>query len=58
MPAVLRAALLDGQGTLYLRSTPVVGGFATEVSREPLWWPPSKIAGGRLPSYLAEREPV
>lgn len=57
-PAVLRAALLDGEGTLYLRSTPVVGGFATEVSREPLWWPPSKIAGGRLPSYLAERETV
>jgi sulfide:quinone oxidoreductase len=57
-PAVLRAALLDGQGTLYVRSTPVVGGFATEVSREPLWWPPSKIAGGRLTSYLAEREAV
>jgi sulfide:quinone oxidoreductase len=57
-PAVLRAALLDGEGTLYLRSTPVVGGFDTEVSREPLWWPPSKIAGGRLPSYLAERETV
>lgn len=57
-PAVLRAALLDGDGTLYLRSRPVVGGFDTAVSREPLWWPPSKIAGGRLPAYLAEHETV
>jgi sulfide:quinone oxidoreductase len=57
-PAVLRAALLDGEGTLYLCSRPVVGGFETQVSREPLWWPPSKIAGGRLPAHLAEHEPV
>ncbi|WP_210493501.1 FAD-dependent oxidoreductase [Patulibacter sp. SYSU D01012] len=53
---VVRAALLDGQGTLYLRAEHGDDGWATVVSREPLWWPPTKIAGGRLAAYLAARE--
>jgi sulfide:quinone oxidoreductase len=53
--SVLRATLLDGEGMLYLRAERVGGEVRTEVSREPLWWPPTKIAGGRLPHYLAAR---
>jgi sulfide:quinone oxidoreductase len=50
---VLRAALLDGAGTLYLRADREDGGWRSTVSREPLWWPPTKIAGGRLAELLA-----
>jgi sulfide:quinone oxidoreductase len=50
---VLRAALLDGTGTLYLRADREEGGWRSTVSREPLWWPPTKIAGGRLAELLA-----
>ncbi|MDO9410894.1 FAD-dependent oxidoreductase [Patulibacter sp.] len=53
VPPVLRAALLDGTGTLYLRTERVDGTLRTTVSDGPLWWPPTKIAGGRLPSWLA-----
>lgn len=52
-PPVLRAALMDGEGTMYLRAEHVDGTIRTEVSSDPLWWPPTKIAGGRLPSWLA-----
>lgn len=55
-PPVVRAALLDGQGTLYLRAEHGDAGWATVVSREPLWWPPTKIAGGRLAAHLAAQE--
>lgn len=56
----LRAALLDGRGTLYLRAEHDGAGahWRTITSREALWWPPAKIAGGHLAGYLAEREPV
>ncbi|EHN10578.1 putative NADH dehydrogenase transport associated [Patulibacter medicamentivorans] len=50
---VLRAALLDGVGTLYLRAERDGERWRTTTSREPLWWPPAKIAGGRLASWLA-----
>lgn len=52
-PPVLRAALTDGDGTMFLRAEHVDGAIRTEVSSAPLWWPPTKIAGGRLPSWLA-----
>ncbi|MEV4420237.1 FAD-dependent oxidoreductase [Patulibacter sp. NPDC049589] len=52
-PPVLRAALLDGEDTLYLRAEHVDGTIRTAVSGTPLWWPPTKIAGGRLSAWLA-----
>ncbi|WP_320673001.1 NAD(P)/FAD-dependent oxidoreductase [Patulibacter defluvii] len=55
----LRAAMLDGRGTLYLRAERDGDDarWRTITSREPLWWPPAKIAGGHLSDYLAEHEP-
>ena len=47
---VLRGMLLTGSEPRYLRA---VAG-ETEVSFQPLWWPPSKIAGRYLSGYLAE----
>jgi sulfide:quinone oxidoreductase len=51
-PPVLRGALVTGTGTLYLRHE---HDGASEASIEPLWWPPAKIAAGRLGHYLAGR---
>jgi sulfide:quinone oxidoreductase len=51
---VLRGLLLTGGPPMYLRAE-LRGGLG-ETSRadvEPLWWPPSKIAGRYLSSYLA-----
>jgi hypothetical protein len=52
----MRAALLDGEGTLYLHAERVDGAIRTEVSTTPLWSPATKIAGGRLPSWLAAHD--
>ncbi len=46
---VLRGMLLTGSEPRYLRA---VEG-ETEISFQPLWWPPSKIAGRYLSGYLA-----
>jgi sulfide:quinone oxidoreductase len=51
---VLRGLLLTGNTPTYLRAE--LRGGQGETSRadvEPLWWPPSKIAGRYLSSYLA-----
>lgn len=51
---VLRGLLLTGRTPAY-RSTELRGGLG-DMSRaevEPLWWPPSKIAGRYLSPYLA-----
>ena len=52
---VLRGALLTGIAPTYLRAT-VSGEPAGqgEVAADPLWWPPTKIAGRHLGPYLAE----
>ena len=47
---VLRGLLPAGGRTHYLRHEP---GGDSEVSRELLWWPPTKIAGRYLSPYLA-----
>ncbi len=47
---VLRGMLLTGSEPRYLRAA----AGKTEVSFQPLWWPPSKIAGRYLSGYLAE----
>jgi sulfide:quinone oxidoreductase len=52
---VLRAKLLTGHGERFLRSDEATGGrgASSEASDQPLWWPPSKIAGAYLAPYLA-----
>jgi hypothetical protein len=51
---VLRAALLSGGATRYLRSTlSAVGAGATVDATQSLWSPPGKLAAGHLDSYLA-----
>jgi sulfide:quinone oxidoreductase len=61
---VLRAVLLTGGRPLYLRAELRGGlGEASGADLEPLWWPPGKIAGRYLSSYLAgtvaaERQPT
>ena len=47
---VLRGMLLTGAGVRYLRHEP---GGRSESSTELMWWPPHKVAGGELASYLA-----
>jgi sulfide:quinone oxidoreductase len=49
---VLRGMLFTGGPARYLRA----GG--DEVAAQPLWWPPTKIAGRYLAPYLYEREPA
>jgi sulfide:quinone oxidoreductase len=49
---VLRGKLMTGGRDRYLRSR---AGEAVEVSDLPLWWPPAKIAGRYLSSFLADR---
>jgi sulfide:quinone oxidoreductase len=50
---VVHALLLTGGEPLYLRAE--LGGEETDctVSTEPLWWPPTKIAGRHLSPFLA-----
>jgi sulfide:quinone oxidoreductase len=54
---VLRGLLLTGSTPRYMRAE-VSGGRGEDwrVSESALWWPPSKIAGGRLAPYLALRQ--
>lgn len=47
----LRAALLTGEGPLYLRSGDE--GEETVSSDAPLWWPPGKVAGSHLTPFIA-----
>jgi len=49
---VLRGLLRTATGPLYLRRSLVTDDGGTPVSREPLWWPPSKVASRRLASHL------
>jgi len=57
---VLRGLLLTGAAPRFLWSDLADdGGDASAVTAHPLWWPPGKIAGGRLAKYLqAEGLPV
>ena len=54
---VLRGLLLTGESPRYMRAE-VSGGRGEDwaVSEEALWWPPTKIAGRYLPSYLAAHQ--
>ena len=49
-PPQLRAVLMTSEEVWYLRREE--GAPDGEVSRRPLWWPPSKLAGRRLAAFL------
>jgi sulfide:quinone oxidoreductase len=54
---VLHALLLTGRDPLYLYAETAVGsGGATEVTAEPLFWPPAKISSRYLAPFLAAHE--
>lgn len=48
---VLRGMLLTGVTSAYLRGDAV----SSEAAFDPLWWPPTKLAGRYLAPYLADR---
>jgi sulfide:quinone oxidoreductase len=50
---VLRGLLLTGLFPRYLRADPTSN--QSEISTEPLWWPPAKIVGHHLAPFLATR---
>ena len=51
---VLRAELLTGSGSAYLRHALTGGDIAhSDVSAEAMWWPPTKVAAAHLAPYLA-----
>ena len=54
--AVLRGMLLTGQGVQYLRAIAGATRGPSEFAEDPLWWPPTKVAGRRLGPWLWERE--
>lgn len=51
---VLRGAVLTGAHPLFLRSTVGARDDSSAASEEPLWWPPSKVAGRHLAGYLRD----
>jgi sulfide:quinone oxidoreductase len=52
---VLRGLLLTGAAPRFLRAEIAGGaGETSQVSPEPLWWPPAKIVGHHLAPFLAE----
>jgi sulfide:quinone oxidoreductase len=53
---VLRGTLLTGAEPWHFRWA--AGHGDGQVARRPLWWPPTKVAGGRLSTYLAAHPQV
>ena len=49
---VLRGLLLTGSVPKYIRGEP---GGASEMTSQPLWWPPAKLVGRYLSPFLAEQ---
>jgi sulfide:quinone oxidoreductase len=54
---VLRGKLLTGGRDRFLRYRVGGGQRAGEISAQPLWWPPAKVAGRFLAPYLLGRHP-
>jgi sulfide:quinone oxidoreductase len=54
----LRGMLLTGIAPAYLRAQIAGTGDSFEIAADPLWWPPSKIAGRYLAPYLAGHGPL
>jgi sulfide:quinone oxidoreductase len=55
---VIHALLLSGGEPLYIRAELAGDDPQCTVSTEPLWWPPSKVAGRYLSPFLASRVSV
>ncbi len=55
---VIHALLLSGGEPLYIRAELAGDDPRCTVSTEPLWWPPSKVAGRYLSPFLASRVTV
>jgi sulfide:quinone oxidoreductase len=53
---VLRGKLMTGGRDRFLRYGVAGGQGAGEISQQPLWWPPTKIAGRFLAPYLIGRD--
>jgi sulfide:quinone oxidoreductase len=49
---VLRGLLLTGSVSQFLRSEP---GASSEITSQPLWWPPAKLVGRYLSPFLADQ---
>ncbi len=49
---VLRGLLLTGSVPQFLRSEP---GAGSEITSQPLWWPPAKLVGRYLSPFLADQ---
>ncbi len=59
MRPTLRGMLLTGIAPAYMRAQPAgAAGASFETAVNPLWWPPSKIAGRYLAPYLAGHSPL
>jgi sulfide:quinone oxidoreductase len=52
---VLRGLILTGGTPLYARAELSRAGLPASVATDALWWPPGKIVGRYLASFLAER---
>jgi sulfide:quinone oxidoreductase len=52
----LRGILWTSRGPRYLRAHGSGGRAAAEVSRDPLWWPPTKVATSWLTPWLTTRD--
>ena len=50
---MLRGVLLTGDGPRFLRGDRAETGERSELSEEPLWWPPAKIVGRYLAPFLS-----
>ena len=49
---VLRGRLITGEGDVFLRNEAAGGAGEGSAGRDPLWWPPTKVAARRLSPYL------
>ena len=54
---VLRGKLLTGEESIHLRADVAGGGGEGEATLDALWWPPQKISGRYLASWIAGSEP-
>jgi sulfide:quinone oxidoreductase len=55
---VLRGKLMTGGRDRFLRHRVAGGKGSGDVSEQPLWWPPTKVAGRYLSPYLLDRDEV
>jgi sulfide:quinone oxidoreductase len=55
---VLRGKLMTGGRDRFLRHRVAGGQGSGDVSEQPLWWPPTKVAGRYLSPYLLDRDEV